>query len=68
VIGIDQIDCDFVLAGRQVLDVDGAGVACIRPMPRQAVDVDVQVADAGKDVESSRAENRQSRQPSRHWS
>lgn len=58
VVGVDQIDYDFVLAGRQILDVDGAGVARIRPMPRQVVDVDVQVADAGKDVESSRAENR----------
>jgi hypothetical protein len=58
VVGVNQIDGDFMLAGRQVLEVDGAGVARIRPMPRQAVDVDVQVANAGKDVESSRAENR----------
>ena len=57
VIGVDQIDC-VVLAGRQVLDIDGASVARIRPMPGQAVDIDVQVADAGKDVESNRAEDR----------
>ena len=47
VVGVDQIDCDFVLTGQQVLNVDGSGVARFRPMPRRVVDVDVPVADAG---------------------
>jgi hypothetical protein len=58
VVGVDQIDGDFVLARRQVLDVDGAGVLASAQCQGQAVDFDVQVADAGKDVDSSRAENR----------
>ena len=48
----------LVRAGRQVFDVDCAGVAGVCPMPGQVVDVDVEMADAREYVESGRAENR----------
>lgn len=58
VIAIDQIDANLVGARGQVLDVDCPGIARVCPMPRQVINVDVQMADTRKHVHSSGAEDR----------
>ena len=48
VIGVNQSERHLVRTGGKVGDVNRVGVACIRPPPRQVVDDDVQVPDAGR--------------------
>ena len=50
VVAIDQVDANLMRAGRQVLNVDCAGIAGVCPVPGQVVDVDVEMADTGKEI------------------
>jgi hypothetical protein len=44
-VAVDQVDRDIVLTRRKVLEVDCASAARVRPVLRQAVHVDVPMAD-----------------------
>jgi hypothetical protein len=57
-IGVDQPDRYLVRTGREIGNIDCIVVARVRPPPRQVIDNDVQMPDAGGCVDGARPEHR----------
>jgi hypothetical protein len=56
-VAVDKVDRDLVLTRGQIFHVDCSSIVRVCPMPWQVIQVDVEMADVGKDVRSGRTED-----------